>query len=313
MNRTDRLLSIMMELQEKPWPRAADMAELFEVSTRTIYRDIQALEEAGVPVEGRPGKGYNLPEDYLLAPLLFTTDEAVILKLGSDYLARHFDASYRSAARSASLKVQAVLPEAVQGVVEALQESIHFVPVNAFDNPAEQARLKVLREALLNARTLAYATPDGTAHRIDPYGLVHLGSQWNLLGLHHDTGRVQHIKVAHLTELWLTDDTFERPAAYRAVADPLGEARHLTVRVRFDAEVAHWVQAIPTFYVESTETIPEGVEVTLRVQREAEVLPWLLSWGHHARVLEPPSLRARLAHEIALMAERYRPQTTLLP
>ena len=76
MNRTDRLLAIVLELQGKKTQRAEDLAATFEISKRTVYRDIQALSEAGVPVISVPGTGYSLMEDYFLPPLSFTADEA---------------------------------------------------------------------------------------------------------------------------------------------------------------------------------------------------------------------------------------------
>ncbi len=62
MNRTDRLLAIVLELQGKGWQRAEDLADTFETSKRTIYRDMLALGEAGVPVVSIPGRGYSLVE-----------------------------------------------------------------------------------------------------------------------------------------------------------------------------------------------------------------------------------------------------------
>ncbi|MDF2662089.1 MAG: transcriptional regulator, partial [Paenibacillus sp.] len=64
MNKTDRMLAIVLELQRKGTLRAADLAAVFETSVRTIYRDVQALCEAGVPVVGSPGQGYSLMEGY---------------------------------------------------------------------------------------------------------------------------------------------------------------------------------------------------------------------------------------------------------
>ena len=96
MNRTDRLLAIILELQGKGRQRAEDLAETFETSKRTIYRDIQALGEAGVPIVSIPGLGYSLMKGYFLPPLSFTTDEATMLILGSDLMAQSFDAQYRS-------------------------------------------------------------------------------------------------------------------------------------------------------------------------------------------------------------------------
>lgn len=68
MNKTDRLLAILLELQRKDILRAEDLAAIFETSVRTIYRDIQALSESGVPIIGAPGIGYSLMEGYFLPP-----------------------------------------------------------------------------------------------------------------------------------------------------------------------------------------------------------------------------------------------------
>lgn len=71
MNKTDRLLAILLELQRKDILRAEDLAAIFETSVRTIYRDIQALSESGVPIIGAPGIGYSLMEGYFLPPELY--------------------------------------------------------------------------------------------------------------------------------------------------------------------------------------------------------------------------------------------------
>ena len=127
MNRTDRLLAIVLELQRAGRRRAEDLAATFETSKRTIYRDIQALSEAGVPIVAAPGQGYTLQEGYFLPPLSFTTDEATMLLLGAASLARHFDAQYRAAAETAGRKIAAVLPEERREEVLSVQGSVVFL------------------------------------------------------------------------------------------------------------------------------------------------------------------------------------------
>jgi len=103
MNRTDRLLAIVLELQRyrRSHRRAEDLAATFEVSKRTIYRDVQALCAAGVPIVALDRQGYTLAEGYFLPPLSFTTDEALMLALGSGFLSTVFDNDYQNAARAA--------------------------------------------------------------------------------------------------------------------------------------------------------------------------------------------------------------------
>src|ERR1044071_9851625 len=124
MNRTDRLLAMVLELQRKGRRRAEDLAATFEITRRAGYRDIQALCEAGVPVVSLPGQGYALMDGYFLPPLSFSTDEATMLMLGSEFIAEHFDSQYKAAAHTASRKIEAVLSDKLREEVHYLQNSI---------------------------------------------------------------------------------------------------------------------------------------------------------------------------------------------
>src|SRR5437588_6110560 len=114
MNRTDRLLAIVLELQARRYTRADDLAAQFEVSVRTIYRDVLALCAAGVPVVATPGYGYTLPPGYFLPPLMLTPDEAGMLLLGAAFVAEQVDAPYRQAVETARKKIDKLLPEATR-------------------------------------------------------------------------------------------------------------------------------------------------------------------------------------------------------
>lgn len=318
MHPTDRLLAIVLALQEQPWQRAADLADALDVSTRTIYRDMRALEKADVPIVAVPGKGYRLEEDYLLPPLTLTTDEATLLLLACDQLADQLGDDVQPAAGAAREKLTSLLPERLRGERATLQHSLRLGPISAFDEPDEQAALKTLRRALTTQHRVRFGyTERGdtapSARTVDPYGLLDLTGAWHLVGFDHGTERVRHFRLRQVREIDLLPDTFERPAGYRFTPPKAGGRRDLVVEVLFHPDVAHWVQEAPSFYTVAAEERADGLLVTLKVQRETEVMPWLLSWGRHARVLKPDSLRRRLAREVAAMAETYHPEPTLLP
>src|SRR5215207_8055557 len=153
MNRTDRLLAIVLELQAKKQVRAEDLADTFEVSKRTIYRDIMALDESGVPIVAIPGQGYSLDEGYFLPPLSFSTDEAIMLLLGSGMAAQHFDAQYRTAAQSARHKIMTVLSESLRREIGYLESSIQLIVVEKLSAPET---LQLLRRAILQRRTVRF-------------------------------------------------------------------------------------------------------------------------------------------------------------
>ena len=311
MTPTDRLLAIVVALQEAPWQRAADLAARLNVSPRTIYRDVEALAEAGVPVVGVPGKGYRLHEAYFLPALPLTTDEAVLLMLATADVDRRLGTKHQAAAASVRAKLDGLVPDRLRTEAAALERSLRLDPVNVFDEPAERLALDRLHRAWAARRVVRFRDGGGAERTVHPYGLVHLGGAWHLLGFAPEAGRVESFRIDGLGDLDVLDETFERPPAYDARPAAPAEAER-EIRVVFDADVTAWVQQAPSAFVEAMEETPEGLAVTLRVARLAEVLPWLLSWGAHARVVAPESLRRRLAREAEQMAARYASAPSLL-
>lgn len=316
MSPSDRWPAILLQLEPDTWTRAADLARALGVSERTVYRDVHALVEAGVPLQGVPGKGYRVPDDYLLAPVQLTTDEAIMLVLGSAYAAQNVGGRYRASARAAQERIEALLPPDDRERARSLQGNVQLVPHNVFGNSTEEGLLRQVRHALVEERTLLVKTSgaDGETDRmIDPYGLVRQGTTWYIVGFGHDRGRVIHLRLPTLDTLDVTEETFERPASYGSSPDaPSTEARR-QVRVVFAADVASSVHVAPPRTVSNRELLSDGrLLLTLKVEDELAVMPWLLSWGSHVHVLEPSSLRERVAAEAQSVADQYEAGLTLL-
>ena len=315
MNKTDRLLAIVLELQGKGKQRAEDLAETFETSKRTIYRDIQALGEAGVPLVSIPGRGYSLMKGYFLPPLSFTTDEATMLLLGSDFMAQNFDAQYRSAAKSASRKIAGVLPEKLRDEVQSLQQNIRFVSAGTMDGTPEATMLQQLRRAIIEHITVRFHyhtryASDGKGEEntrdADPYGLAYVRNTWNMLGYCHMRKDIRTFRLDRMEVVELLPRTFQRPPDFKMQIRPLEERGSITVKVVFDTEVARWVREARSYYTVAEEDTSAGLLVTLKIRQESEILQWLLGWGRHVRVLEPESLRQRLVEEAYGMMENHR-------
>jgi predicted DNA-binding transcriptional regulator YafY len=322
MNKTDRLLAIVLELQGKGRQRAEDLAATFEISKRTIYRDIEALCEAGIPVVSIPGQGYSLMEGYFLPPLSFSADEATMLLLGSDFMAQNFDAQYRAAAQSASRKIASVLSEQHRETVRSLQKSIRFIASNAnkAKDDAEIALLQQLRRAIIERITVRFTyhtrhrrsedAHEGmregapTTREADPYGLIHLRDSWHLSAYCHLRNDVRIFRLDRMENLELLPHTFQRPPDFE-MRPPREPDTPILVRALFDAEVARWVRESHFFFITSLEDTSDGLLVTLNARQESDVLPWLLGWGRHVRILEPASLCQKLLEEISAIQKRY--------
>jgi predicted DNA-binding transcriptional regulator YafY len=124
MNRVDRMLAILLMLQRKHHVRAQDLAQAFRVSERTIYRDMDALSETGVPVLGTPGDGYMLRQGYYLPPLLLTPAEAAIIYAGLKLVTTHSGVKVASMAEDALMKLTPILSNDVRSSAEHMLEDI---------------------------------------------------------------------------------------------------------------------------------------------------------------------------------------------
>ena len=155
MNRIDRLLGYLHIFQGKELVRAKDLAERFEISPRTVYRDIDALCELGVPIYGVTGEGYRLMDGYYLPPIMFDEEEARALCLAVSLLSSFTpEGKTRTAAQSAIEKIRSVLPKATLAQVEALHAILGFYasgrPPLILDDP----KFTEISEAIQNRQVI---------------------------------------------------------------------------------------------------------------------------------------------------------------
>jgi predicted DNA-binding transcriptional regulator YafY len=157
MRRADRLFDIIQALRTTPHPvTAAALAEQLEVTVRTIYRDIAALQGSRVPIEGAPGLGYVLRRGFDLPPLMFTTEEADAIAIGVRLLRRLRDAKLQQAAESVLAKLAVVVPQ-------PLQQHLVSAPIYVSDGdapPVTGVDPAALRVAIHDARKVAIAYID---------------------------------------------------------------------------------------------------------------------------------------------------------
>lgn len=299
MTRTDRLLDIVLRLKAHRWWRAEDLAEALGVSARTIYRDMEVLARAGVPLEGVPGSGYRLREAPFLPPLALSADEAFAVLVGGGA----GEGEVTTVLEHTRERLQAFLSEAPLAEDVSGQQRLPLVPPAVFDEAGEDSTLRLVRRAVEEERALRFQENDALTRQMNPYGLVRRQGGWYVVGYDHEAERVRHVALRQMAEPELLETTFTCPPGYRHLD---GEAaRDQVVRVLFAPEAAPLVKERPAFYGMETEERDDGLLVTLRVRRTSDVMPWLLGWGHRAVVLEPDALRQRLAREARKMAARY--------
>jgi predicted DNA-binding transcriptional regulator YafY len=309
MNRTDRMLAIMLHLQSRRYTRGEDLAERFEISVRTVYRDVQALCEAGVPVVATPGYGYTLMPGYFLPPLMLTPDEAGAILLGAAFVAAQLDAPYRQAVESARQKIEKLLPEATRDEVDFLQDTLRFVARVAPPEPVIEARLSTLRRSIQRRQVLrlTYQARHGEpgTRDVEPHGLISVGGRWIMAAYCRDRQAMRHFRLDRIDAVAPTGERFTRRTEFTVRrVEPMAPGP-AEVRVLFASDVARWAREDRPMSFVAEEDHTEGVVMTFRPREPRDLLPWLLSWGASARVLDPPQLQRQIAVEARALADLY--------
>jgi predicted DNA-binding transcriptional regulator YafY len=210
MNRLDRLTSILIQLQAKRLTTAREIAERFEVTNRTIYRDIQTLRLAGVPIGEEEGKGYFLVEGYRLPPVMFTAEEARALVTTSKVLNYHTEDSLKQNYESALLKIKAVLSLKDKDKLDFLNSRIGFqkpwAPTSLYldsiqHSITESVKLKIVYqtrgEEELKERT------------IRPYAVYFSGAVWTTIAFCELRQEIREFRLDRIKELEIQQAHFE--------------------------------------------------------------------------------------------------------
>ncbi|PLK44353.1 YafY family protein [Emticicia sp. TH156] len=211
-NRLTRLTALLTQLQTKRLLTAAELAARFAVSKRTIYRDIKALEQAGVPVLTEEGKGYTLMEGYRIPPVMFSESEANALITAEQLVLNNKDASFVDDYTRAISKIKSVLVTNTKDKANLLASRILARP-NA-DNSHSSNNLSTLQLALthFNPVKITYYSPDNsqtTERIIEPFALYTTQGNWLLVALCRLRKDYRAFRLDRIESLSVLPATFE--------------------------------------------------------------------------------------------------------
>ena len=211
MKQTERLLQIVNLLRNRRTVLTAQqLADEFDVSLRTIYRDIQKLESSGIPIEGEAGVGYRIHRSVNLPPLMFDADEVEALMLGVKMVKAWSDSQLSQSAQSALHKIVGALPAELKHIGDTLPFKVPVFPdFNDANNPSA-----LLREAIKKQTTtdILYSDAKGAISRrqVYPLGLLFWGNVWTLAAWCCLRGNYRAFRLDRILETTLQERRFEQ-------------------------------------------------------------------------------------------------------
>ena len=249
MNRIDRLTAILIQLQTKRVVKAQEIADRFNISLRTVYRDIRALEEAGIPIGSEAGLGYYLVEGYHLPPVMLDRDEAGALLISQKLVEKFADASIRDHLDSAMYKIRSVLNDTDKDYLQNLDHSIQVH--NVMYRPNEGGSLQLMskiQQAVSSKKKLklnySKLNQESSSRTVDPLGMIYYANAWHLIAWCNLREGYRDFRVDRITHLSVENERFF-------------ETDHLTLQE----------------YIDQMENEHELVEVILEVDNF--VLPYI--------------------------------------
>ncbi len=302
MNRTDRLVAMVMFLQGRRLVRAEDLAAHFEISVRTVYRDLSALSESGVPISGEAGVGYTLLKSYHLPPVMLTAEEASALFVGAAFAQQFTDGSMKTPLESALLKLRAVLPAERQEFIEQMVQKTVVLARKPRSTPtfADRDWLLPLQEAAVRRRKvkLSYQTPSELTEReVEPLGMAFYGESWYLVAWCCLRKSLRHFRMDRIESVVVLNQTFAPRPEFSLIEHMQKVAIDegtVEVCIRFAKGALERVRRESYLKITQEDATEHGADIVLRTYSLDWLAPWLLSFAGEAEALEPEQLRRRV-------------------
>jgi predicted DNA-binding transcriptional regulator YafY len=318
--RASRLVSILLLLQSRGGMTAAELAEELEVSVRTVYRDVEALSESGVPIyaERGPGGGVRLVDGYRTRLTGLTSEEAENVFL-SGLPGPAAQLGLGTVVAAARLKVLAALPPELRARASRIAERFHLDAPTWFQPTEPVPHLETLAAAVWGERQVEvdYARGDKTVHRVlEPLGIVLKGGIWYLLG--RSDGQLRTYRVSRVLSAALRDERFERPRdfdlgdAWTEVTTAYEQSLpNVDVTLRVDRDRLEWLEHVigPTRL--STAIVGDDPEragwarMDVRLESIGDAADQLMRFGGSVEVLAPAELREKLVARATSLLGRY--------
>lgn len=300
MNRIDRVTAILIQLQSKRIVKAQDIAKRFEISLRTVYRDIRTLEEAGIPIVGEAGVGYSMMEGYRLPPVMFSKEEAMAFLTAEKMVEKLTDVSTQQSYQSAMYKVRAVLRTTEKDFLENIEEHIEvlenpYLPQNRNETAHLQLVLKSISEKnILTIQYFANHNQEDSTRNVEPVGIYFSSGNWYLIAYCQLRQDYRNFRMDRISSLIPTNFFFqnEHPSLKSFLSKISKDKALQTVVLRVDNEAVKYIgdQKYYNGFV-SQVNLGTQTEMTFLTASLKGISRWFMYFGDMAEIVSPDSLK----------------------
>ncbi|MEO6004588.1 MAG: YafY family protein [Opitutus sp.] len=313
MNRTDRLVAMVMFLQGRRVVKAEELANHFEINIRTVYRDVSALGEAGVPVMGEAGVGYSLVKGYHLPPVMFTSEEAMALFVGSELVKQFADASMTAPMASALLKIRSVLPRERQDDLDRLTRATAIYGAPRLPSGVDHRTLLPIQQAIVSRCVLRLTyrgkgRDTATGREVEPLGVAYHRDAWYLVAWCRMRQDFRSFKLERFHALEVLKERFaSRPdfSLREHLERSMESEDTVDARLWLSRDAMERARRESFSNIVAEREVKDGFEVNVQTFSLEWLAKWILSFGNEAEALDPARLRKLIRDELAAVSKRY--------
>ncbi|NVO11004.1 MAG: YafY family transcriptional regulator [Bacteroidales bacterium] len=316
MNRFDRVSAILILLQTKRWVTANEISERFDVSKRTIYRDLQTLQEAGIPIGAEAGKGYFIVEGFHLPPVMFTPDEASSLILAGKLIEKMADQSIGKGYNSALEKIRAILPEKEKTYLEKLDKGIEVFYSSSLISPDLAGNiLSEIQRALANKLVVSidyhslHKDETITNRNIEPIVLCFYSMHWHLIAYCRLRGEFRDFRVDRIKKIALTNEIapkreIQNAQQFFSTLDEKADLKEIILKI--DKKTSAHLSNSKYYYGFISETEFEDYNELYLISSDLDYTArWLLSLPEGLEIISPDELKTKFIALIKSLKNRF--------
>ncbi|WP_300669375.1 YafY family protein [Soonwooa sp.] len=310
LKKIDRVTAILTQLQSKPLVRAQDLATKFDVSIRTIYRDIKTLESAGIPIIGEAGNGYSLMEGYKLPPVMFTKEEVLSFITAEKLMHKFSHESLGSHYQTAMDKVKSVLKYSDKNMIQDIEKQIdvynyaqkevdvvkNAIPI-ILESIAEKKQLKLNYQAVNN---------EVTERIVEAVGIFFEFNFWYMMAFCTLRRDFRQFRMDRMQGIRKLDSDFK--TEYGSLADYKKSSQKEKVEVQIlvpEKLNAHIVNSKKFYGLTKEEYTENGILMTFETEWIDDGFPrWLLTFGDQLEIIYPETLKDNFKNLVKRIYEK---------
>lgn len=299
MNSSERRMKLILLLQQSNRRLTVDkIAEKFNISRRTVFRDFNALSEMNVPVTHDKYHGYGIMQGYKIPPLMFTNKELATIMVGLNFVKSQVDQKLIEDAKGVELKIKEVVPDDLREFMESLEERTVVDPyLNFGAEKMDGGDWYLISNAIAENKTIRFdyrakSTEEISVRRIDPYIIVFFRDHWNVIGYSHKRDDIRNFVLDRMIDIKILNEEFVpygKIDVEGLIFRSEGKSQKIIVDV-YEKALKRFQANLPTKIIKKNKIKPNLFRMQFYFDNLDFINEWLLQFPRDIKLISPDIL-----------------------